>query len=85
MNYQLVYTRRAEKDIKKLSPLVKKSIGKALLKLESNPLLQAEKMIDPKLGNYRLRVGDYRVIFDIESYDIIVLRIGHRRDIYRKL
>jgi mRNA interferase RelE/StbE len=41
-------------------------------------------LIDPKLGTYRFRIGDYRVIFDIEGKDIVVLRVGHRRDIYKK-
>jgi len=41
--------------------------------------------MDPALGTYRFRIGDYRVIFDIEGKDIVALRVGHRRDIYRKL
>ena len=36
---------------------------------------------------YRLRVGDYRIIYSIESHRvlILILRIGHRRDVYRSL
>ncbi|MBC8254135.1 MAG: type II toxin-antitoxin system RelE/ParE family toxin [Ardenticatenia bacterium] len=40
-------------------------------------------MTDSKLGTYRFRVGDYRVIFDVEDDKVIILRVGHRRDIYR--
>lgn len=83
MNYQLVYTRRAEKDIKKLDPAIKRSIGKSLLKLQDNPIQYSEKLTDPKIGTYRFRTGDYRVIFDIEDKDIVILRVGHRRNIYR--
>ncbi|MCK4791223.1 MAG: type II toxin-antitoxin system RelE/ParE family toxin [Desulfobacteraceae bacterium] len=43
------------------------------------------KLFDPALGTYRFRIGDYRVIFDIEGEEIVVLRVGHRKDIYRKL
>lgn len=42
MSYKLVYTRRAEKDIKKLGPSIKHQIGKALLKLQNNPLEHSE-------------------------------------------
>lgn len=40
----------------------------------------------PALGGYRFRIGDYRVIFDLEGEDedIVVLRVGHRSLIYRR-
>jgi len=41
-------------------------------------------MVDPALGTYRFRIGDYRVIFDIEGNEVVVLRVGHRREIYRR-
>ncbi len=85
MSYNLVYTRRAEKDIKNLDPAIKHKIGKAIMKLQKNPLEHSEKLIDPKIGTYRFRIGDYRVIFDIEGEDIVILRVGHRKDIYRNL
>jgi len=85
VNYNLVYTRRAEKDIDKLDPFMKRQIGKSLLKLQDNPLRHSEKLTDPEIGTYRFRVGDYRVIFDLEGKDVIVLRVGHRKEIYRKL
>ena len=84
MNYNLVYTRRAEKDIKKLDSSIKSRIGNALLKLQDNPLLYSEKLSDPALGTYKFRIGDYRVIFDIEGTDVVILRIGHRREIYKR-
>ncbi len=40
-------------------------------------------MTDSSLGSYRFRVGDYRVIFDLEGEEIVVLRVGHRKEIYR--
>jgi len=85
MSYNLVYTRRAEKDIKKLDPSTKNHIGKALLKLQEDPIRYSEKLTDPKIGTYRFRIGDYRVIFDIEGNDIVILRIGHRKEIYKRL
>ena len=85
MKYNLVYTNRAAKDIQKLPLEIKKRIEKALLRCQQDPLRYSEKLRDPKLGTYRFRIGDYRVIFDLEGSDIVVLRVGHRRDIYKKL
>jgi len=47
------------------------------------PFRYARKLIHPKIGTYRFRIGDYRVVFDIDDKSIVVLRIGHRRDIYK--
>ena len=85
MKYSLVYTHRAYKDIQKLPPDIKKRIGKALLRYEQDPHRYSETLRDPKLETYRFRIGDYRVIFDLEGNEIVVLRIGHRRDIYKRL
>ena len=84
MKYGLVYTQRAERDIKKLDSRIKDRIGKTLLRLKEEPLRFAEKLSDPILGEYRFRIGDYRVIFDIEGNEIVVLRVGHRREIYKR-
>ncbi len=82
MKYRLVYTLRAERDIKKLESKIKDRIGKTLLRYSEEPLEFAEKLSDSILGEYRFRIGDYRVIFDIEGKEIVVLRVGHRREIY---
>ena len=84
MKYELVYTQRAIKDIQKLDAQIKARIGKTLLRYKEAPLDFAERLIDPVIGSYRFRIGDYRVIFDIEGHDIIVLRVGHRREIYKR-
>ena len=85
MKYNLVYTNRAAKDIQKFPLEIKKRIGKALLRYQQEPLRYSETLRNPNLGTYRFRIGDYRVIFDIEDNEIVVLRVGHRRDIYKKL
>jgi mRNA interferase RelE/StbE len=85
VKYSLVYTRRAVKDIQQLEGKIKKRIGDTLRRYSEDPLKYANKLTDPRLGSYRFRIGDYRVIFDLEGHKIVVLRVGHRRDIYRKL
>lgn len=83
MRYRFVYTHRAVKDIQKLEPSIKKRIGESLLRYEQEPLSYAKKLTDCKLGSYRFRIGDYRVIFDLEGDQIVVLRVGHRSRIYK--
>jgi mRNA interferase RelE/StbE len=83
MEYKIVYTSRAVKDISKFDPAAKERIKETLERYAEAPLSYAKKMIDPALGTYRFRIGDYRVIFDIEGNKLVILRIGHRREIYR--
>jgi mRNA interferase RelE/StbE len=83
MKYKIVFTRRATKDISKLEPEIKERIGEALRKYSEDPLSYARRMVDPSLGSCRVRIGDYRVIFDLEDDELIVLRAGHRKEIYR--
>ena len=84
MRYNLVYTQRAVRDIKKLDNTIKRRVGEILLRYKDKPLDYAETLKDSGLGMYRFRIGDYRVIFDIEESDIVVLRVGHRREIYKR-
>jgi mRNA interferase RelE/StbE len=53
---------------------------------QENPLSFAKKLTDPLLGDYRFRVGDYRVLVDIKDGKIrilVVLTVQHRKDVYR--
>jgi len=84
LSYRLVYTHKAIRDIDGLDAGVKKRIGATLLRFKNSPLQYAERLTDPELGGYRFRIGDYRVIFDIEGNDIVVLRAGHRKEIYKR-
>ena len=84
MKYKLIYTQRAERDLAKLDTKTKERIGKTLLRFQEEPLKYAEKLSDPMLGSYRFRIGDYRIMFDIEENEIVVLRAGHRKEIYRR-
>jgi len=67
VNFKLVYTKRAVKDIQSLDNNVRKRIGKALIRYKEDPLKKAEKLIDFAFGTYKFRVGDYRIIFDLEE------------------
>ncbi|MDO9513456.1 MAG: type II toxin-antitoxin system RelE/ParE family toxin [Elusimicrobiota bacterium] len=83
MKYTLVYTARAVRDIETLDTLVKKRIAEKIIQLKKSPLKKAKKLIHSKIGSYRYRIGDYRIVFDLDGKDIVILRVGHRREIYR--
>ncbi len=81
----LVYAKRIEKDLRRLSPeLQRRIIDKmAFFAKQTDPLQFAEPLINNPHGNARFRIGDYRAICEIESNLIKVMVIGHRREIYR--
>lgn len=75
----------ALRQLKKLSKDIQIRIVKKLdfFCSHDDPVEFAESLVRSELGSYRFRIGDYRVIFDLEDGGIIILLIGHRRDIYR--
>ena len=84
MEFKLVYTKRAVRDIQGLAQQMKKRIKVALERFVQNPFHFSKKLTEPDIGTYRFRVGDYRIIFDIEDDEVVILRIGHRKNIYAK-
>jgi mRNA interferase RelE/StbE len=80
--FELLYTKTAVKDIRKLDRVVKKKIKKKIEKYSKSPLTYARKLVNPSLGDYRWRVGDYRIVFDINRNKVIILRVGQRKEIY---
>jgi len=81
--YRVLLTRRALKDLDNIEEETKNMIAEKLKEYAKDPLSHARKLTDPKIGTFRFRIADYRVIFDIDDKNIVILRIGHRRSIYR--
>lgn len=82
--YSYEFTSKALKQIKKLDKRTQRLIIKKLKFYCSQELfLSSEHLTDYKLGNYRFRIGDYRVIFDIDGKMVTILKVGHRREIYK--
>ncbi len=87
MRYSVEYTTQAVKALKKLDGqtrrLILAWIEKNLVGCE-NPRIHGKGLTSNRSGEWRYRVGDYRIIADIseEKVIILVLRIGHRSDIY---
>lgn len=84
--YKFVFKPSAQKQLLKLDKTTQQRIGKKLkfYQEQTDTLSYAVKMADSNLdGQYRFRIGDYRVVFDIATEKITVLRIQHRKDIYK--
>lgn len=83
--YRYEFTLPALSEIKKLPKNIQRQILKKLDYFVSidQPLNFANRLINSEIGQYRFRIGDYRVVFDLEGEKIVVLAVGHRRDIYR--
>lgn len=85
MSYEIIFTDTSRKQFKKLEKDIQERIIKALERIRIRPEAHIKKLIgDP---GYRLRVGEYRIILDIEKEKLIILviKIGHRKNIYKKL
>jgi len=77
---------RAEREIKLLDPQIRNRIVRFLEeRVAPDPSRNAESLSGPLKGYWRYRVGDYRVICDIKRdvLTVLVVQIGHRRDVYR--
>ncbi len=84
---QLVFTQTAKKDLKKLSQTTQKQIVKklAFFMQQPDPMQYAVKLTNfQEGGDYRFRVGQYRIVFDLVAKTISILHIEHRREVYRK-
>lgn len=82
MTYIIIYSDKAYRQFKKLERNVQERIKAALERVRIRPEVYVSKLVgDP---GYKLRVGDYRVIMDIDNKKLIilVLKAGHRRNIY---
>ncbi len=86
MSYQVNLPKTVQKQLNALPQELKQRILKTLVQLQEDP--RPFNSLQMKGGQgFRLRIGDYRVLYDIDdSSQIINLRrIGHRREIYRDL
>ena len=82
--YQIIPTKTFLKDLEKTVDLQYiRQIEKVIDKLAKNPY-QGIKLSSIKIGQWRIRIGDYRIRYDIEGNKVILLRVRHRKNIYRK-
>lgn len=85
MTYRIEVTPAAERILRKLPRDVFRRIDTRILALAKNPTPPGVEKLQGEGKFFRIRVGDYRVIYTVEHGRllIVVVRVGHRRDIYR--
>ena len=82
MKYLIEIRPRALKDLKSIDAEQMQQIVERLSKLEDGLTGDVKRLTNFDIG-YRLRIGNYRVLFDVEDMKVIVRRIKHRREAYK--
>ncbi len=88
MSYRVETTKRFDKEFKKLDRytqmIIKSWIDKNLVNCE-NPRAHGKGLTSNRSGQWRYRIGDYRIICEIEDDRLVILAlsVGHRSDIYK--
>ena len=87
MRYTIQLTKRAERELGRFDPSLQKRIQKQIDALAGDPYPPDSARLAGVRGLYRVRVGDYRIIYRVDSGVLVVLviRIGHRREVYEHL
>ncbi|MEA5600124.1 type II toxin-antitoxin system RelE/ParE family toxin [Nostoc sp. UHCC 0252] len=85
MTYQIELSNKAAKQLKKLSADIRDKINEKILELADNPRPSGVVKLENTGNKYRIRVGNYRILYEIQDDVLIVkvVRVGHRRDVYR--
>ena len=82
-NYTIILSKRAQKQLDKLSDNIAEPIIDAIAGLEDNPRPKGYKKLKGRDG-YRIRAGNYRIIYTVFDDELLVdvIELGHRKDIY---
>ena len=83
--YTIQVTRSAEKNLVAIPKKERAKIIASIMDLSNNPFPQGCKKLSGEENTFRIRLGNYRVIYELHGAKLIilVLKIGHRKDIYR--
>lgn len=88
MGFKFIYTNKALADLESLDTDDRRRIAKkiAWLEVQEETLWHGKKLTDSSIGDIRFRIGDYRVagFVDPQEKNILITRIGHRKEIYRR-
>ena len=84
-SYSLIWKRSAEKEIRKLHREVIIRLLELAESLKDNPFPAGHKKLVGTEETYRVRSGDYRMLYQVRNKQLIIeiIRVGHRSDVYR--
>jgi mRNA interferase RelE/StbE len=85
--YKVIWKRSAKKELKKLPKDIIVNIISAVESLKNEPRPVGVKKLVGTQHTYRQRIGNYRIVYSIENELLVieVVRIGHRKDVYRNI
>jgi mRNA interferase RelE/StbE len=85
VTYTIEWARRTQKQLEKLERTVQKRVVLAVLRLAEDPRPHGARCLVGRPGEYRVRVGDYRVVYEIQDDRLVILVVtaAHRREVYR--
>jgi mRNA interferase RelE/StbE len=85
MRYILEFTASATREFRDLDRQLRRRITEKVIALCEDPFLPGSKKLKAEPDHFRIRVGDYRVVYRIDGKRvvIVIVRIGHRREVYR--
>ncbi|MGO8733711.1 MAG: type II toxin-antitoxin system RelE family toxin [Terriglobia bacterium] len=85
MPYSIQLTSRARRDFDGLDRAVQQRLRTHIDLLAANPIPAGAKKLHGDLSYYRIRVGDYRLVYQIDAkhFVVVVVKIGHRKEVYR--
>ena len=83
--YEVYLEKAAERDLNRLDPHLFARMISQIRRLKFNPRPHGCKKLSASANDWRLRVGDYRILYEIQDNSRVVriIRIRHRRDVYR--
>ncbi len=86
MTYRIEFTKRADKQFQALPAQVQRRIEPKIGSLAQNPRPYGAIKLSGEDNVYRIRISDYRVVYNIEDENVLVLifRVDHRRDVYKR-
>lgn len=86
MSYAVLVAPAAVRQLRKLPPDARRRVQAAIELLAESPRPPGAKKLAGGTGDWRVRTGDYRIIYEIRDAELIVLVVaaGHRRDIYQR-
>jgi mRNA interferase RelE/StbE len=84
MQYRIEFAPLAQRQLKKLDRVIQNRLLQRIETLSSNPRPPGVKKLTDEENLYRIRSGEYRVIYQIRDWvlTVAVVKIGHRREIY---
>jgi len=86
VGYQIEIKRSAAKEIAALPKRDQRRVVSAIEALATDPRPEAARKLTNSENTYRIRVGDYRVVYQVvdEILTVLVVRVGHRKNVYRR-